>query len=72
MNNKHFVIFLLIAVSITVASCNRSDIPRSSVTNGGNTNNVAANEANKGSGGQVSVITGDDIASVKMRSTRFR
>ncbi|MCC7309336.1 MAG: hypothetical protein IT173_17375 [Acidobacteria bacterium] len=71
MSNKHFVIFLLVAVSITVASCNRGDIAISSVNNGGNTNS-SSNEANKGSGGHVTVLTGDDIASVTMRSTRFR
>lgn len=71
MRNKHIVIFLLVAVSITVASCNKGDIASSSVSNGENTNS-SSNEANKGSGGHVTVLTDDDIASVIMRSTRFR
>lgn len=72
MNNRHFFVILLIAASIAAAACNRGDTVKNSVNTGGSGNNIASNESATGSGGHVAVITGADVASVKMRATRFR
>lgn len=74
MNKKQCSIFLLICLSIYLAACSRSEIGQTSLNTSENTNLIAKNAsgADKKSGGQVTVIAGEDIALVKMRSTRFR
>jgi hypothetical protein len=72
MGKKHLLAFLLIAVSVSLAACNRSN----TVNTGENTNSVVKNEnsgeTDKKSGGQLTIITGEDSGAVLVRSTRFR
>ena len=66
----------LIAFSASLLACGRSDAGKSAVNIGANSNLASASEnsgeANKESGGELTVIAGADKSSVKIRSTRFR
>jgi len=74
MNKKLFLAPMLVALSITLGACSKSDMNHGSA--GQVNNQVATNknsaDANKQSGGQVTIINGSDKNMVKVRSTGFR
>ena len=76
MCRKRFLGILLIAFSVLLGACGKSDADKSSVNPGANSNSVAVSEnsgeTNKESGGQLTVVAGADKSAVKIRSTRFR
>jgi len=74
MNKKLFLAPMLAALSIMLGACSKND-SSNSLANPVN-NQVTANknsaDANKQSGGQVTIINGSDKGLVKVRSTEFR
>lgn len=76
MCRRQFLGILLVAFSVLLGACGKSDAVKSSVNPGANSNSLAVNEnsgePDKESGGQLTVVAGADKSAVKIRSTRFR
>jgi ABC-type oligopeptide transport system substrate-binding subunit len=74
MYRTRFLAVFLIAVAVSLVSCSKSDTNQSAAIPA-NTEVVANSnsvDANKPSGGQVTVISGADKGVIKIRSTGFR
>ena len=76
MCKKPLLAALFVIFSIFIGACGRNNTEKSSGNAVETSNSVDKNEnsveADKKSGGQITVIAGADKGAIKMRSTRFR
>ena len=74
MCKKRDIAVLMVVFSGFLTGCSKGELNQSAAENQNNSNVIAQNtgDADKKSGGQITIIAGADKGLIKMRSTRFR